>query len=417
MKIFFFTILIIFIFCACGSSPHENFEISEETEKIFDDSHLQVSAPEFVRLMGNGINLGNTMEAVSAGHHVPRRATHVYETMWGNPVTTREMVAGMRNAGFTTLRIPVAWSNAMDIENGDLEIAAEFLERVEEIVNFALDENMFVIVNAHWDRGWWSLFGHPELERRHFAMEIFSSMWAQISNHFENYDLRLIFEPANEEWGSRFNDATTFSPTGGVLTVAENYALLTHLSQKFVDQIRAGGGKNPDRFLLMRGYNTDIARTIDRRFQMPDDPRNRLLLGIHYYTPWEYVGESPKAKSWGKSRELAEMNDLLEKLTVFSENGYGVVLGEWGVLKNDGDDRLLYFENFLDNAELHGFAPILWDRGGGHGFFERFFLHKISDEGLRNLFETRYNARKNFHREEIVEQARENLARRIENAE
>jgi endoglucanase len=192
--------------------------------------------------------------------------------------------------------------------------------------------------------------------------------------------------------------------------------LLTHLSQVFVNQIRAGGGKNPDRFLLMRGYNTDIERTIDRRFQMPEDPRNRLLLGVHYYTPWEYVGENPTVSRWGNLSEIEEMNALLEKLTVFSEQGYGVVLGEWGVLNNDGEDRLKYFENFLDNTELHGFAPILWDRGGSSGLFERFFLHRFRDSEIQELFIGRYENRINTDVDEIRRRAGENMARLLEAA-
>ena len=219
------------------------------------DPLKDVSSLEMARLMGYGINLGNTMEACDSRNRIPNRETDIYETMWGNPVTTQEMITGMRNAGFKTLRIPVAWTNAIDFENGNFTINGNYLDRVEEIINYALNEDMFVIINDHWDHGWWSMFGHPDSAWREFALELFKSMWEQIANRYKDYDLRLIFEPSNEEWGNRFNDRTPFSPTGGVLTQDECYLLLTELSQVFVDLVRGTGGNNPDRFLLMKGYN------------------------------------------------------------------------------------------------------------------------------------------------------------------
>jgi len=323
-----------------------------------------VTSLEMARLMGYGINLGNTMEACDSGNRIPNRDPEVYETMWGNPVTTQAMITGMRNSGFKTLRIPVAWTNAMDFENGDFTINDAYLDRVEEIINYALNEDMYVIVNNHWDHGWWSMFGHPSQEWRDFAMEMFISMWTQIAKRYESIDHRLIFEPSNEEWGNRFNDRTRFSPTGGVLTEDECYLLLTELSQVFVDLVRSTGGNNTNRFLLMKGYNTDVRMTIDERFKLPTDTADsKLLLSVHYYTPWSYCGDTSGVGSWGRTSEVEEMNYLLGSLTKFTDMGYGVVLGEWGVLDNEGPDRLKFFTNFLDNCDLHGFVPVLWDTG------------------------------------------------------
>ena len=389
-----------------------------------------VTSLEMARLMGYGINLGNTMEACDARNRIPNRAPSVYEQMWGNPITTQEMVTGMRDAGFKTLRVPVAWSNAMafavnneqDYENWDYTIDQAYLDRVEEIVNYALNEDMFVIINAHWDHGWWSMFGHPEQEARDVAMEIFTSMWTQIAGHFEGYDERLIFEPSNEEWGNRFNDTTPFSPTGGVLNMNERYELLTELSQVFVDLIRSSGGHNPDRFLLMKGFNTDVERTVDSRFRMPEDPRSRLMLSVHYYTPWSYCGDTSGVGTWGRTGEVEEMNRLLGSLTQFTDMGYGVVLGEWGVLDNEGDDRLNFFTNFLDNCDLYGFAPILWDTGYDpiHGrLFNRRAgeVHTIVAPELLALFQSRdVSVRAGLSAEDIMAAARDNMAVTMEMA-
>jgi len=374
---------------------------------------------EMARLMGYGINLGNTMEACNYNNRLPNQETHIYETMWGNPVTTQEMITGMRNSGFKTLRVPVAWTNAMDFENGNFTINEAYLDRVEEIINYALNEDMFVIVNNHWDHGWWSMFGHPDLVWREFALEMFKSMWEQIAHRYKDYDLRLIFEPSNEEWGNRFNDRTIFSPTGGTLTEDECYLLLTELSQVFVDLIRSSGGNNRDRFLLMKGYNTDVTMTIDERFKMPTDSADRLLLSVHYYTPWGYCGDTSGIGTWGRTSEVEEMNNLLGSLTRFTDMGYGVVLGEWGVLDNEGEDRLTFFTNFLDNSDKHGFVPILWDTGytPDHGrLFDRNDTLTIVAPEILELFQRRSAAREGKSVDEVIEAAMISMAATLEKA-
>ena len=379
-----------------------------------NDPLKNVTSTEFARLLGYGINLGNTMEACDSNNRIPNRDPSVYETMWGNPVTTQEMITGMKNSGFKTLRIPVAWTNAMDFESGDFTINEAYLDRVEEIINYALNEDMYVIINNHWDHGWWSMFGHPDPTWREFAFQMFMSMWTQIAERYEHIDHRLIFEPSNEEWGNRFNDRTRFSPTGGVLTEDECYKLLTELSQIFVNLIRQTGGNNSNRFLLMKGYNTDVIKTIDDRFKLPNDSaESRLLLSVHYYTPWSYCGDTSGVGSWGRTAEVEEMNELLGSLTKFTDMGYGIVLGEWGVLDNEGPDRLTFFTNFLDNCDLHGFAPILWDTGYDplHGrLFDRRETHTIVAPDLLELFQNRSkSAREGISVEEIMAAARKSM--------
>jgi len=391
------------------------FALTYGCDQADEDPLANVTSVEFVRMMGNGINLGNTMEACDVHDRIPNRATYVYETMWGNPVTTQEMITGMSDAGFSTLRIPVAWTNAMDWESGDFTINEAYLARVEEIINYALNEDMFVIVNNHWDHGWWSMFGHPDQAWRDFALEMFISMWTQIAQRYEHFDHRVIFEPSNEEWGNRFNDRTPWSPTGGTLTEDECYELLTYLSQVFVDLIRATEGNNANRFLLMKGYNTDVMMTVDERFVLPTDTvENRLLLSVHYYTPWSYTGDTSGVGTWGRTTEVEEMNYLLGLLSKFTDMGYGVVIGEWGVLDNEGPDRLKFFTNLLDNSDLHGFAPILWDTGWTpeHGrLFDRNDTLTIVAPDILHLFQSRsVYARADMTVDEIIATAEANMS-------
>ncbi|MDR2558045.1 MAG: glycoside hydrolase family 5 protein [Oscillospiraceae bacterium] len=383
------------------------------------------SSTEMARLMGYGINLGNTMEAAGAANRAPGREPSVYEQMWGNPVTTQAMITGMRNAGFKTLRIPVAWTNAMmfavgydmDIDNWDYTIDPRYLERVEEIVNYALNEDMYVMINAHWDHGWWSMFGAEDPALRDAAWDIYTAMWTQVADYFEDYDYRLMFEASNEEWGDRFNDPTGFTgDVRGVLTTDECYALLNQKAQYFVDLIRDSGGNNPNRFLVTKGYCTDVEKTLDSRFILPSDPANRTLLSVHYYTPWSYCGDISGIEAWGSISEVEQMNDLLGSLTKFTDQGFGVILGEWGVLDNDGPDRLKFFTNFLDNSDKHGFAPILWDTGytpRNRRLFDRNDTLRIVADEIHDLFVSREAAKEGRSAEDIIAAAEASMANNL----
>lgn len=356
-----------------------------ETEGMTENDSNDLTSLEVSKLMGNGINLGNTMEAFGRVEVGLTADISAYETIWGQPVTTREMIEGMKAAGFDSIRIPVAWTNTMDYENDDFTIRPEHLDRVEEIVNYALDADMYVIINDHWDGGWWGMFGSSTDATREKAMNLYKAMWSQVSERFKDYSYKLILESANEELGSRLNDRDV-ARDSGALSEDETYEMTNLINQTFVDLVRATGGKNTDRFLLIAGFNTDIEKTVDDRFKMPTDSANeKLLLSVHYYTPWAYTGTTGVA-TWGTESHYSMMNDLLKMMTKYTEQGYGVVFGEYAVLtKNDGslkNNTLEFTKNFLDNCDLYGYVPMLWDT---NAFFKRDAL-KIEDEGLSKLF-------------------------------
>jgi endoglucanase len=357
-----------------GGSANGNQQVSgtETLGQLMSKAPADLSPHEMTRIMGHGINLGNTMEACSDSNRIPMRETYIYETMWGQPITTQESILGMKAAGFSTLRIPVAWTNAMnfavnnemDYENWEFTINDAYLDRVEEIINYALNAGMLVIVNNHWDHGWWSMFGHPEQEIRDLAMEIYETMWTQIAERYNHIDSRLILESANEELGDRFNDITAFSPTGGTLTVDEQYKMITAVNQKFVDVVRGTGGNNAERYLLVKGYHTCVIRTADERFIMPVDPANKLILGVHYYEPSSYCLQSHGVGNWGTIADVEQMHEHFNMLQKFIDQGYGVFIGEWGVLRNFGEDRYNFMKNFLALCDKYGIATTLWDTGG-----------------------------------------------------
>jgi endoglucanase len=351
---------------AVPSGTGENVAAAGEEAQLPDDGTL--SAYELGRILGNGINLGNTMEAYGHKDGTDRPVSY-YETLWGQPVTTQEMISFYKSEGFDTLRIPVAWTNMMDFESGDYTIAEDYLARVKEIVDYAYAADMYVIVNDHWDGGWWGLFGSADEHKRAAAMEQYISMWTQIAEYFRDYDDHLIFEGANEEIGDRLNDIDAdFNPDGAVLSKEECYAKANEINQTFVDVVRGTGGNNATRYLLIPGYGTDITQTLDSRWHMPtDSAKDRLFLSVHYYTPWSYCGSGGES-TWGTQKDYQEMNRLLEELSTYTEQGYGVILGECGVLPTSSvtakPNSVLWYENFFANCDLYNYVPVLWDTGG-----------------------------------------------------
>lgn len=348
---------------------------AEEAEAV-DNGVMRegLTALEATRLMGNGINLGNTMEACDNNVGIKTNAPLSYETYWGQPKTTQAMIDGMKAAGFDTIRIPVAWmTNATHLYEGDYTIDADYMNRVEEVVRYARKAGMYVIINDHWDGGWYGMFGSESAETRALAMEAYKGMWQQIAERFRDYSDYLIFESANEELGTRFDENSPLYCSDSVVTYLnddERYALTNEINQTFVDVVRSTGGNNATRFLLIAGYGTNIDQTCDDRFQMPKDTvDSKLMVSVHYYDPWSYCGASSavSATKWGKVSDYEYLDQQLAKMTKFTEAGYGVVIGEYGALPcSDGlkDNTLAYHTAFLDACTKYDLTNCLWDCSG-----------------------------------------------------
>ena len=350
--------------------------VGSAEEAVVDNGVMRegLTALEATRLMGNGINLGNTLEACDNNVGIKTNAPLSYETYWGQPKTTQAMIDGMKAAGFDTIRIPVAWmTNATHLYEGDYTIDAGYMDRVEEVVRYARKAGMYVIINDHWDGGWYGMFGSESAETRALAMEAYKGMWQQIAERFRDYSDYLIFESANEELGGRFDENSPLYCSDSVVTYLtddERYALTNEINQTFVDVVRATGGNNATRFLLIAGYSTNIDQTCDDRFQMPKDTADsKLMVSVHYYDPWSYCGASSAASAtkWGKVSDYEYLDQQLAKMTKFTEAGYGVVIGEYGALPgNDGlkDNTLAYHTAFLDACTKYNLTNCLWDCSG-----------------------------------------------------
>ncbi len=412
------TLAAVMLLSGCSNTPTVSVSSPEDDVTVSDTSQgeetvvaekNELTAHQVIKLMGNGINLGNTMEAYGHSTYVQGGDPTNFENLWGQPTTTQEMIDGMKSAGFDSLRVPVAWTNGMNFESGDYTIDARLLNRVEEIVNYALNADMYVIINDHWDGGWWGMFGSEDQAVRDKAMEMYKSMWTQIGEHFADYDYRLIFEGANEELGDRLNDKE-ITGSKGVLNQNECYEKALEINQAFVDTIRGLGGKNAERFLLAAGYNTDIMMTCDDRFIMPTDTADsKLLLSVHYYTPWDYCG-TDGVTQWGSPDDYEEQNRLFEMMTKYSDQGYGIIIGEYAVMSSSGaikKDTDKFYTNLLDNCDLYNFCPMLWDCSN---FYKR-RSGLTADETIADIFYSRrYEAQSSLSDEEIKANAEASMA-------
>ena len=314
--------------------------------------------------MGVGINLGNTFE--SCGSWINNSSVANFETAWGSCVITEEIIKGYKEAGFGVIRVPVAWSNMMD---SNYKIDQRYIDRVKEVVGWIVDNDMYVILNVHWDGGWINNYNSSGMS---FSVtydkcrEKYITVWEQLCDQFGDFDHHLMFESLNEEgcWDDIWNR------WGGTNGKSDAYALLNDINQMFVDVVRNSGKNNTKRHLLIAGYCTDVDLTCDRLFKMPDDPAGRCAVSVHYYTPSSFCiltqdADWGKASStWGTAQEVRALEKNLDKLkNTFVDKGVPVIIGEYGCPHENKElDSIRKFITTLSTEAVERrICPVLWD--------------------------------------------------------
>jgi len=304
--------------------------------------------------MGFGVNIGNTFDN-----------TTTWETGWGQPLVTQAFINGLASHGVKNVRVPVAWNTYA--ANG--VIAADKMSRVKEVVGWILDAGMYAIVNIHWDGGWIDSEGtSAQYTLTSDTKTKFASYWTQIATAFASVGNNLIFEGLNEEGKFYVNGDTSGTP---------DYAALNTLNQLFVTTVRAQGGYNAGRALLIAGFTTDLTLTCVDGFTVPTDPAGakKLFLSIHYYTPYTFCGldtveswGSPQT-TWGTSADqTALQSDFTKLATCSTQKKIPVILGEFGVTKGmnyprQSSSRIMWMEAVTKASFAHGIVPVLWDTG------------------------------------------------------
>jgi endoglucanase len=319
-----------------------------------------LTTQQLIDEMGLGINLGNTLEACGTSNGLGSISGS--ETLWGSPKITKAMIRGYAKAGFSSLRIPVAWSVGM---KSNYKIDPVRLKRVETIVNWTIECGMVALINLHWDGGWWSRFPVNNDE----CMAKFTSIWTQVSEHFKEYGDRLMFESMNEvgfdsvwnQWG------------GSLANKKRAFDIVNEMNKTFVDIVRASGGNNAKRHLLIEVYNTDVKYAFDPFFIMPDDPINRLAATVHYYTPAVFAileadADWGKARTtWGTNADFKELNDNMDLLkNNCVDKGIPIIVGEFSACGNNKSQEMkrLYAVSVAEAVYSRGMCPMLWDTTG-----------------------------------------------------
>lgn len=354
---------------ACSGSPQEISSGEVSTQAVTTEAAAPagearedisgLSSQEIVSAMTIGWNLGNTLDACQAdrdgdgviNEHVAE-GEEPDETLWGNPRATKELFQALLDSGVNAVRIPVTWRDHID---GDGDISPSWLDRVQEVVDYAYDLGMYTIINIHHDGGGDPQFGAwicNAATDYDATLARYLNLWTQIADRFKDYDEHLIFESMNE---------VGFDS----LSQGKAYELLNSLNQEFVDLIRSSGGKNPTRHLLIAGYWTDIAKTCDPRYVMPTDPVNRSIVSVHYYTPWDFCTTNIK-NEWGTVQEQQEMERLIGMMkTNFVDKGIPVIIGEYAASGNDFNSCVFFCEKLVKLCHDYGIATFLWDNGNG----------------------------------------------------
>lgn len=322
-----------------STAPHK------PSEPVHSNNGFRSSA-EIVDDIKVGWNLGNTLESFD----VKGKTGLATETAWGNPKATEELILNVKNAGFNAVRIPVTWGEHMD---GDV-IQEEWLDRVQEVVNYAYSNDMYVIVNLHHDDGIWF---NPTKDEYEGDSAKLKAIWEQISERFKEYGDRLIFEGINEE--RTIGSENEWS--GGT---AEEREVVNKYIQDFVDTVRESGGNNSERTLIVTSYAASAEDIAMNNLKVPND--RHIIVSLHYYAPWKFSnGESTEFGDAEKAELDAKFDTMKKK---FIDNNIPLIIDEFGcVAVADDDTRAEYYNYYISSAKARGIKCFVWDNGALKG--------------------------------------------------
>jgi endoglucanase len=358
-------LVTIFALISCsGASSDDNGEVlpdNKKDEAVYPEG-MKSDAKELVSQIKIGWSLGNSLEAYYDG-------AQDTETSWGNPKSTETMIKAVKAAGFNAIRIPVRWyPHATNDDN--IKVDAAWMKRVKEVVDYCINNDLYVIINTHHEM-WlesYPLYAHATAVKRKET-----NLWTQIAYYFKGYDEHLLFAGTNEvhipdNWGT---------PT------AENVSVQNGFNQTFVDAVRATGGNNQYRNLIVQTYVCSPENGLNSMVIPTDATKNRIIVEFHCYQPTNYCLQDD-VKFWGseyKAYGISEwgqedyFTNLFARLkSAFVDKGYPLILGEFGVVHHSysaelqaqrgAESRAKYITNIVSLARKNGIAPFWWDNGG-----------------------------------------------------
>ena len=327
------------------------------------EANMDRTAKELAKAMYPGWNLGNTMEAGDMANNFTNAGGLGAETAWQSTQTTKALIDFVKAQGFKSVRIPTSWvmGHITDAENMTIDPA--WLARVKEIVDYCISDGLYVFINDHWDGGWIEVEGFSKTSSSYEAVDEtiiadkvnkLKKLWTNIATYFKDYNEYLMFAGLNEP----FQEYSLFSTRHSELT-----PILERYNQAFVDAVRATGGNNAKRVLIVQGPSTNISSTVNY-FNMPTDTENgKLMVEVHYYEPWDFCG-SNATKDWNADASVKTSFESLK--TKFVDHNIPVVIGEYGAnwqenTESHNDAIRRYFKSVVENAGNCGIVPFAWD--------------------------------------------------------
>lgn len=315
----------------------------------YENNAADMTAMEFVSNIKLGWNLGNTLDSTVSAYSTPFAA----ETAWGCPFTTKEMIDTVKAAGFNCVRIPVTWGEK--VSGDDYKIDEAWLNRVQEVVDYVIDNNMYCIVNIHHDNSKRTSGGYfyPDKENYDRSVKFITSVWTQVATRFEGYSDHLIFETLNEprlvgtsdEWNGGNADARK---------------IVNEFNAAGLSAIRATGGNNAKRFVMMPTYaaNCDVA-TND--MVLPDD--DHLIVDLHGYAPYDFALNMSGTNEWNQNSGSSAIVQIMTNAKAkFIDKGIPVIIGEFGAMNKENEDtRAAWAKYYVSTAKQYGIPCIWWD--------------------------------------------------------
>ena len=326
-------------------------------ESIVDGEIRDITSMELISELTAGWNLGNTLDAQGRGINS--------ETAWGNPVTTKEMIDTVKAAGFDLIRIPVTWTGHLD-ENDNID--AEWLDRVQQVVDFTIDEDTYVIINLHHED-----WNYPYYDNQEAATAKISKLWSQIAERFKDYDEHLIFEGQNEPRMV----GTSEEWTGGN---EEGWAVVNATNAAFVEVVRASGGNNSKRHLMIPGYCATSDSGAPEKIILPEGD-DKIIVSVHAYLPYSFALSGTPSSKFSSEREGAtrDINALRDTLkNGYIDKGIAVIIGETGARNKDNlESRVDWAQYYTSTMREIGVTCTWWDNGAFSGSGEKFgLLHR-----------------------------------------
>ncbi len=361
--------LALSVVCAMTMSVASLFE---ETAPISAEAAFEQTAAEITADMGFGWNLGNSLDSYVGTTLGCQDLSS--ETSWGNPKTTQTLIDGVKASGVNTIRVPVTWYNHMD---SNYQIDDAWMDRVEEVVKYVLDnDDTYCILNVHHDTGekGWLRASNTNLETNKV---MFKAIWEQIAERFEGYGDRLLFEGFNEilddnnEW---------------VNPKQESLDIVNDLNRIFVDTVRASGGNNAQRCLIVNTYAASGNPYVTSNFEIPDDSaQDKIIAECHVYQPFYFTSDAyPDERTWEQNKYyLDEQLDAI--YNNFVQKGTPAIIGEFGCAytKDNMDEILSWAEYYVETCTDYGIPCIYWDNGSQYKLYNR-TTGGITQENLLN---------------------------------